>query len=194
MTPQDLLRLHPFFSALSAWDAQELLNRTSSTIDVSNWSLQTATATGTTWTVIRLCPVSQTCTIGANKYFLIQLGSGGAVGSPLPTPDTTNSTDFATSGRKVALVTNLTALTGGVTGTTPLGGATCPNTNPSSLLDFVGYGSATCFEGIAAAPALTNTTADFRASSGCTDSNANSLNFSTAQPSPHNSSSSHSCP
>ena len=29
MTPQDLLRLHPFFSALSAWDAQELLKRTS---------------------------------------------------------------------------------------------------------------------------------------------------------------------
>ena len=28
MTPQDLLRLHPFFSTLSAWDAQELLKRT----------------------------------------------------------------------------------------------------------------------------------------------------------------------
>src|SRR5882724_6291744 len=27
MTPRDLLRLHPFFSALSAWDAQALLKR-----------------------------------------------------------------------------------------------------------------------------------------------------------------------
>ena len=30
MTPQDLLRLHPFFSALSARDAQELSKRTRS--------------------------------------------------------------------------------------------------------------------------------------------------------------------
>jgi CRP/FNR family transcriptional regulator, cyclic AMP receptor protein len=31
MTPQDLLRLHPFFTALSAQDAQELSKRTRST-------------------------------------------------------------------------------------------------------------------------------------------------------------------
>ena len=30
MTPQDLLRLHPFFTALSLPDAQELLKRTHS--------------------------------------------------------------------------------------------------------------------------------------------------------------------
>jgi len=177
-------------------DFVELFNRTTSPIDVSNWSIQTATATGTTWTVIRLCPVSQTCTIGANKYYLIQLGSGGAVGSPLPTPDApSGSTNFATTGGKAALVTNTTALTGSAAGSTPLGGATCPNTNTSSVLDFVGYGNATCFEGATAAPAQSNTTADFRASSGCTDTNVNSSDFSAAAPSPRNSSSvAHTCP
>jgi uncharacterized protein (TIGR03437 family) len=176
-------------------DFVELFNRTSSAIDVSNWSIQTATATGITWTVVRLCPVSQTCTIGANKYYLIQLGSGGAVGSALPAPDATGSTNFATTGGKAALVTNTTALSGSAAGTTPLGGATCPNANTTSVMDFVGYGNAICFEGSTAAPALTNTTADFRAGSGCTDTNANSSDFSTAAPNPRNSASAaHTCP
>jgi hypothetical protein len=176
-------------------DFVELFNRTSTPIDVSNWSLQTATATGTTWTVIRLCPVAQTCTIGANKYYLIQLGSGGAVGSALPAPDATGSTNFATTGGKAALVTNTTALTGSAAGTTPLGGATCPNANTSSVVDFAGFGNATCFEGSTAAPALSNTTADFRASSGCTDANANSTDFTTAAPGPRNSAAAlHTCP
>ncbi|HEX7723154.1 MAG TPA: Calx-beta domain-containing protein [Pyrinomonadaceae bacterium] len=175
-------------------DFVELLNRTAMAIDVSNWSVQTATATGTTWTVARLCPVSQTCSIPAHGYYLIKMAAGATPSASLPQEDATGTTNFATTGGKATLVTNTTALTGSAAGTTPLGGATCPNTNTNSVLDFVGYGNATCFEGGTAAAAQTNTTADIRASSGCTDSNANSSNFSTAAPSPHNSSSSHTCP
>jgi uncharacterized repeat protein (TIGR01451 family) len=175
-------------------DFVEIFNRTGSVIDISNWSIQTATATGTTWTVISLCPVSP-CTIGPNKYYLIRLGSGGAIGSALPTPDATGSTNFAVTGGKAALVNNTTPLTGSAAGTTPLGGATCPNVNTPNVLDFVGFGNATCFEGSTAAPALANTTANFRASSGCTDTNSNSVDFSTAAPNPRNSSSAaHTCP
>ena len=183
-------------------DFVELLNRTSSTIDVSSWSIQTAAATGTSWTVTRLCPLSQTCTIGPNKYYRVQLAATNTAscgnapcGVALPTADASNSSpNLAVSGGKVALVANTTALTGSAAGTTPLGGATCPNANTASVLDFVSYGNATCFEGATAAPVLTNMTADFRASSGCTDSNTNSSDFSTAAPNPHNSSSSHTCP
>lgn len=176
-------------------DFVEILNRTSTALDVSNWSIQTTTGTGTTWTVTRLCPVSQTCTIGANKYYLIQLASGGAVGAALPTPDATGTPNLAVAGAKVALVTNTTALNGSAAGTPPLGGAACPNANLSSVMDFFGFGTATCFEGGAAAAALTNTTAAFRANSGCTDTNANSTNFSAGAPSPRNSASAiHTCP
>ncbi len=176
-------------------DFVEIFNRTSTAIDVSNWSIQTATGTGTTWTVTRLCPVSQTCTIGANKYYLAQLASGGAVGAALPTPDAIGTASLAVTGAKVALVTNTTALSGSAAGTTPLGGATCPNANLGSVIDFFGFGTATCFEGSAASAALTNTTAAFRASSGCTDTNANSTDFSAAAPSPRNSASAiHTCP
>ena len=174
-------------------DFVEIFNRTGSVIDISNWSIQTATATGTTWTVIPLCPVSP-CTIGPNKYYLVRLGSGGVNGAALPTPDATGSTNFAVTGGKAALVSNTTPLSGSAVGTTPLGGATCPNTNTASVLDFVGFGNATCFEGSTAAPALSNTTADLRGSSGCTDTNSNSANFATGAPNPRNSTSSFTCP
>jgi len=176
-------------------DFVEIFNRTASAIDLSSWSIQTATATGTSWTVIRLCPVNHTCLIGANKYYLVQLGSGGSVGVALPTPDATGSTNLATSGGKVALVNGSVALSGNAAGTAPLGGQNCPNTNIGAAIDFAGYGSATCFEGTAGAPAQTNSTAVLRANAGCTDSDRNSNDFSGGLPNPRNSASAvHMCP
>ena len=49
----------------------------------------------------------------------------------------------------------------------------------ATVVDFVGYGPATnCFEGAAPAPALTNTTAAFRAGDGCVDTDNNAADFS----------------
>jgi hypothetical protein len=45
------------------------------------------------------------------------------------------------------------------------------------------------FEGAAAAPTLTNTTADFRLMGGLQDTNDNSVDFSRAAPNPRNTSS-----
>ncbi|HYW70715.1 MAG TPA: Calx-beta domain-containing protein, partial [Pyrinomonadaceae bacterium] len=175
-------------------DFVELFNRTTATIDINSWSIQTATATGTSWTVIRLCPANQTCLIGPNKYYLIQL-AGGTIGSPLPAADATGATNFATTGGKVALVASTTAISGNAAGTAPFGGTTCPVIGLASVLDFVGYGNATCFEGNAAAPAQSNTTAGFRANGGCADANANSTDFTNGPPNPRNAASaSHSCP
>jgi uncharacterized repeat protein (TIGR01451 family) len=181
-------------------DFVELFNRTTTAIDISNWSIQTATGTGTSWTVTRLCPVSQTCTIGANKYYLVQLAATNTVscgnapcGVALPTADATGTVNLAVGGNKIALVNSTTAFTGTGTGAAPLSGATCP-TPTTSLVDFVGFGSATCSEGTVAA-ALSNTTAHFRAGSGCTDTNVNSTDFSAAAPSPRNSATAlHTCP
>jgi predicted extracellular nuclease len=79
----------------------------------------------------------------------------------------------ATAG-KVALVQATTALSGA-----------CPTGTPIS--DFVGYGTAaTCFEGAAAAPGLTNTTSAQRGGGGATDTDNNAADFTAGSPSPVN--------
>jgi len=119
-----------------------------------------------------------TGTIAPGQYFLVQLSSGGASGSPLPTPDATGSIPMAAAAGKVALVL----------GTTALSGSGCPLA--ASVVDFVGYGTtADCFEGSGRAPAPSNTTADFRKAGGCTDTNENAADFLVSAPFPRNTSS-----
>ncbi len=55
------------------------------------------------------------------------------------------------------------------------------------MRDFVGYGTAGDFE-TAAAPGLTNTTADLRAAAGATDTDNNSADFAVGTPDPRNTS------
>src|SRR2546421_630723 len=68
--------------------------------------------------------------------------------------------------------------------------------NPSDALiaDFVGYGSTAptaghCYEGSAPAAAPSNSTADFRKSGGCIDTNQNAADFVVSTPNPRNSTS-----
>lgn len=152
----------------------ELFNRGTATVSLSNWSLQYASASGTSWTN----RVNLSGSIPAGGYFLIQL-FGGANGAPLPvTPDlTSTSINPAAASGKLALVRSTTALSGG-----------CP-TNDPNLVDFVGYGTADCGEGGTKTPTLTNTTAAFRAGNGCTDTDDNAADFTVAPPSPRNSAS-----
>ena len=70
-----------------------------SKIDVSGWTIQYASASGTTWDAT---PLSGS--IQPGRYYLVQLASAAAVGSPLPTPDATGTTNLANAGGKVALV------------------------------------------------------------------------------------------
>src|SRR6185312_1158360 len=95
----------------------------------------------------------------------------------LPTPNATGNIAMSATAGKVALVSSTVALSGGC----PVGGA---------IVDFVGYGTgtggATCFEGTAAAPTLTNTTADFRRNNGLQDTDSNTADFITGAPNPRN--------
>ncbi|MBD0325999.1 MAG: lamin tail domain-containing protein, partial [Pyrinomonadaceae bacterium] len=130
-------------------DFIEIFNRGTTPIDVAGWSVQYASATGTTWQVTPLCPTGP-CLIQPGIYFLVQEASQAAVGSPLPTPDVVASPAIAMAAGagKVALVNT----------TTPLSGA-CPA--GAQIIDFVGYGiTANCFEGLGPAPAPSNTTSD----------------------------------
>jgi predicted extracellular nuclease len=74
-------------------DYVELFNRSASAVDLSGWSVQYATAGGTTWSVTPLAG-----TLAAGHRYLVQFASGGTTGLALPTPDTTDTTNLSTSG------------------------------------------------------------------------------------------------
>jgi hypothetical protein len=155
-------------------DFVELFNRGASTVDVGTWSIQYATAAGTSWQVTALSG-----SIQPGRRYLIQLASGGANGAALASPDASGTSNLATSGGKVALVRTASALQCG---------ASAGSCSADTLVaDLVGYGSATDYEGGGAAPAIGNTTAAVRGGDGCTDTDSNSSDFAAAAPTPRNS-------
>ncbi len=157
-------------------DFVELFNPSPNAINVSTWSVQYASSSGTSWQVVNL-----TGTIQPYRYYLVQLASGGAVGILLPTADTTGGVNISASQGKIALASSQTALSG----SNPIGGAT--------VVDFVGFGSANAFEGSAAAggaPSGNNITSVLRKNGGFTDSNNNTNDFTiVSPPTPRNSAS-----
>ena len=157
-------------------DYVELFNRGSTTVDVSGWTIQYASAGGTTWQATPL-----TGSIAPGRHYLVQLASAGAVGASLPTPDATGTTNLAVSGGKVAVVRDATVLTCGASA------GSCSAV--VSVADLVGYGTAVDYEGSGPAAALDNTTAAVRGSDGCVDTDTNASDFTAAAPAPRNSSS-----
>lgn len=151
-------------------DFIELFNRGNTSIDLSGWSVQYASATASTWSVTPLTSI----TLSPGQSYLIQQSSGGSNGAALPTPDATGTIAMAAGSGKVALVRNATALTG-----------TCPAS--SNIIDLAGYGNtANCFRGSAPAPAASNTNALMRAANGCTDTRNNVADFVLGPPTPRN--------
>lgn len=153
-------------------DFIELFNKGTSPVSLNGWSVQYASATGTSWSKTDLTNV----TLAPGQYYLIQeaVGSGGTVN--LPTPDATGTIAMSGTAAKVVLVNVNTVITSGTS---------CP-TGPT-IVDFVGFGTtANCFEGTGPTPAPSNTNAILRASNGCTDANNNSTDFSVGTPNPRN--------
>ncbi|GCD88695.1 hypothetical protein NLS1_07010 [Nocardioides sp. LS1] len=157
-------------------DFIELFNPTSSAVVMSNWSVQYASGSGTTWAV-----TSISGTVPAGGYFLVQEAAGSTASGALPTPDATGTLALSGTAGKVLLRSNNTAMTG----------VTAGNVNSQSLsglVDFVGFGStATSYEGTGPTPAPSNSTSATRnATHGDTDSN--SADFTAVAPTPKNSS------
>ncbi|MEP6769266.1 MAG: lamin tail domain-containing protein [Acidobacteriota bacterium] len=147
-------------------DFIELFNRGASPVSLSGWSVQYASSAGTAWQTTALSG-----SIAPGQYYLVQEAAGTGGTTSLPAPDATGSIAMSATGAKVALVSVTTALSGAC---------------PASVVDLVGYDGATCFEGGAAAPTLTNTTAALRASGGCSDSDNNAADFAAGAPAPRN--------
>ena len=151
-------------------DFIEIFNAGNSTVNLSGWSVQYASATASTWSVTPLTSI----TLDPGHYYLIQESSGGSNGASLNTPDATGTIAMAAGSGKVVLSKTSTAVTGA-----------CPNN--SNILDLVGYGNtANCFKGSAPAPAPSNTNAILRAAAGCTDTRNNVADFSLGPPNPRN--------
>jgi len=120
-------------------DYVEIYNPTGISFNLAGWSLQYASAAGTSWTNKQ--PLGGT--IAPGEYFLVQLASGGANGASLPVmANITGDINMSATTGKVALVSNSISLSG-----------SCPNGTDPDIVDFVGYGSsASCFGGGPRAP------------------------------------------
>ena len=145
-------------------DYVELYNRSAATVDLSGWSLQYASATGSGWDANRQ-PLGGA--IGPGEYYLVSLASGGSIGASLPPANINGQINMSGTSGKIALVNSFDGLVGN-----------CPTADPH-VMDFVGYGSADCREGATTAPSPGNTTAIFRAGNGSTDTNNNGSDFAT---------------
>lgn len=158
-------------------DFIELFNRGTTTVNLTGWSVQYASARNVGWQVTELSG-----TLAPGQYYLIRQATGGTAGQELPAADVNGSTALNATGGRVALVRTKELLSGLVT---------CPTDAEANgkIVDFVGYGtSAVCAEGT---PTLTPsvTTAVLRQNEGCTDTDQNSTDFSLGAPRPRNSSS-----
>src|SRR4051794_19915114 len=146
-------------------DFIELFNRGNISISINGWSLQYASATGSSWERTLLSG-----SIQPGQYYLIEEAQGNSGSASLSSPDLSGGIALNATDGKVALVNNSTNLTGA----SPSG---------AEIVDFVGYGSTNASEGSPVA-ALSNTTAAIRNSSGCTDTNNNRSDFSVTSPTP----------
>jgi hypothetical protein len=147
-----------------------LYNPTSTTASLNGWSVQYASASGTSWSN----ETNLSGSIVSHGYYLIQeaAGSGGTIS--LPAPDATDNIAMNAAAGKVALCNTIMALTGN-------------SSTGSTIIDFVGYGStANAYEGSGPAPAPSNTTAVVRRSPG-TDTDNNAADFIVSVPNPKNS-------
>ncbi len=149
-------------------DFIEVFNRSGSTVDLSGWSVQYASTTGTSWQKTDLSG-----TLQAGQYLLVQ-ESGGTNGITPPAADVTGTIPMSAGAGKVVLRNTNTLI---------VSGTSCP----TDSVDVVGYGSGTnCTEGGLPTATLSNTTAAVRANSGCTDTDNNAADFSTGVPGPRN--------
>jgi predicted extracellular nuclease len=153
-------------------DFIEVFNRSGSAVDITGWSVQYASATGTSWQKTTLSGILQ-----PGQYYLVQEAQGAGGTTNLPTPDATGNIAMSATAGKVALMKNDVVIVSGTS--SPIGD---PN-----LSDFVGFGStANAFEGSAPAPTLSNTVAATRTLGGCSDSDRNSIDFFVNAPNPRN--------
>ena len=148
-------------------DFIELYNKSDSAVNLAGWSVQYASATGTTWATTAL-----TGTLPAGAHYVVREAQGGA-GTVDVVGDVTGTIAMGAAAGKVALVNTTAPLTCG---------ADCDGA--SAVVDFVGFGTtATDFAGAGAAPAPSATNSVSRNVTHDNTAN-NAADFTAGAPSP----------
>ncbi|MBI4822092.1 MAG: lamin tail domain-containing protein [Deltaproteobacteria bacterium] len=162
-------------------DFIELFNRSNVAVSLDGLSLQYGSAAGnfgsSSGNILLFASGILVPPGGAHLALL----SGGANGAAVPAGDTVGTLDLAQTSGKVALARVVTSL--------GCGAARCPTTD---IVDMVGYGTASDFEGSAATAVLNATKSLQRKAGGCTDTQESSSDFDVVTPAslPRNSSTS----
>ncbi|QWP78487.1 lamin tail domain-containing protein [Lysobacter sp. K5869] len=139
-------------------DYIELHNNGSTAVNLTGWSVQYASAAGTSWSTTPL-----TGSIAPGGYYLIkEAGGTGGQQIPLPTADASGTLAMSATSFKLALVSSTAALSG-----------SCP----TGTIDLLGVGTANCSEGNTPAPVISATTMAVRKGEGCTDTDNNGADF-----------------
>jgi predicted extracellular nuclease len=142
-------------------DFIELYNNNTTDVSIGGYKVEYFSAAGGSGGSVTLAAGT---IIKAKSYFLIQLAAGSnTTSAALPTPDASGTANMSGTSGRVDL------------------------TQGTTLLDRVGYGSATVYEGTSAAPTLSNTTSAQRKTDGA-DTDNNGSDFQAAAPTPANSS------
>ena len=140
-------------------DFIELYNASNSLIFLDGWSVQYASKQGN-FTNSKITALSGI--IPAHGFYLIQEHGGGSGEQILlPVSNASDNINLSSQNGKIALVNNTEAITG---------------KGDSDVVDFVGYGDADEYEGIGAAPKLSNTKSIERGLTGYDDDD-NSVDF-----------------
>jgi hypothetical protein len=167
-------------------DYVELFNSGATDVDLSGWAVEYSSSastavwggTGSTWQTFFVFPSG--ATIKPCSYVLVGGAStvGGTAITPAPDYAVASAGDMNFSGTngRVGLFNAFYA------------GAGC-GAEGAVLIDKVAYGTATCPEGAASAPAPSTTTAIFRGNGGMDDTDNNSVDFTTGTPAPRSSTS-----
>jgi predicted extracellular nuclease len=149
-----------------ASDFIEVTNRGPSAVDLTGWTVQYRSGTGSTWATTAL-----TGSIDAGELYLVQEASGSSGDqAALPTPQVTGGIALSSSSGVVALVHSLDALA-------------CSDspTCVAASVDLVGYGTANTAE-TAPVTGASNTASVQRTTAADTDNNAD--DFTAAAPTP----------
>ncbi|MCU1503592.1 MAG: Endonuclease/exonuclease/phosphatase, partial [Ilumatobacteraceae bacterium] len=149
-------------------DFIELYNTSGAPVSLDGWSVQYASATGTSWQTTLL-----TGTIPASGFYLVGEAAGSGGTTPLPGPDVVGTIPMSGSSGKVALVNGAAALT-------------CAGACVSApgVVDFVGYGTANEPPTGTVAPGLSSTTSDQRTLVPFANSGNNLADFTAGAPTP----------
>ena len=155
-------------------DFIELGNRGTTAVDLTGWSVQYLPANPSATSQWQVTPLSGPLT--PDRRYLVQEAAGAGGTTPLPTPDAIGTIAMAATAGTVALVDTTTRLECKTA-------ADCAA--DTRIRDLVGYGSAVVRE-TAPSPATSNTTSAARGAT-LADTDDNSVDFATGEPTPANS-------